>query len=157
MEHMSTAIGLVKSISIDDKTELEAIGAGSRLPVFVVFTSLDRTLKALERATQLAKHRNTEVEIVDMQTVPYSLPLNDPSVPSEYISRHLSEMAAQFSESIRISTYICRDSLDALKLVLNRDCPVAIGVRKRWWPTRDGRLAQKLRRSGYNVISVETD
>ena len=66
-------------------------------------------------------------------------------------------MAAQFPVQIKISAYLCRDPLEALKRILNRNCPVVMGVRKRWWPTRDERVARKLRRAGYNVILVETE
>jgi len=153
---MSNVAVLEKWISIDDQTELQAIGSGSRMPVFVIFTSIDQTMKALERASQLAKPLKTGIEILGVQTVPYSLSPNDPSVPSAFLVRRLREMAAKYTEGIRISAYLCRDSLEALKLVLNRNCPVAIGIRKRWWPTRDERLARRLRHAGYNVISVET-
>jgi hypothetical protein len=157
MKHMSTAIGLIESISIDDKTKLQAIGTGSPLPVFVIVTSLDQTMKALEKATQLARPLKTRIEILDVETVPYALSLDDPSIPSAFMVTHLRDMAAQYPEKIRISTYLCRDSLETLNLILNRNCPVVIGIRKRWWPTPDERLARTLGRAGFDVIPVETD
>jgi hypothetical protein len=154
---MSTAIGLERLLSIDRKIEMQAIGPGFRLPVFVIFTSINRTLKALEKAGQLANPLRTRIEIIAVQTVPFTLPLDEPPVPFEFVVRRLEEMANQFQEQIKISAYLCRDSSEALKCVLNRNCPVVMGVRKRLWPTRDERLARKLRRAGYNVTLVETE
>lgn len=152
---MSIALGAEKSISCDSETKPQAIGSGFVQPVFVVFTSLDRTLNALEKASQLAKPLQAGIEVLAIQTVPYSLPLEDPSVPSQFLVRRLEEMAAHFPGQFRISAYLCRDLLDALKRILNRDCPVVMGVGNRWWPTREQRAARRLRRAGYNVILAE--
>jgi hypothetical protein len=154
---MTNAINVFQSIGIDSKSKLQAINANYRLPVFVIFTSIDRTLKALEKACEVAKPLQTRIEILVVQTVPYLLPLDDPSVPLEFIVKRLEEATAQFPEQIKISAYLCRDLLEALKRVLNRNCPVVIGIGKKWWPTSDERLARKLRRAGYDVVLVETE
>ena len=154
---MSTVAELEKSISIDGEIKRQAIGFGYGLPVSVIFTSINRTLLALEKASQLAKPLNGGIEVLAVQTVPFPLPLDDPSVPLEFIVRRLEEMATRFPGRIKISAYLCRDQLEALKRVLNRNSPVVMAVRKGWWPTRDERVARKLQRDGYRVILVETE
>jgi hypothetical protein len=154
---MSTAIGLEKSIGVDRAIDLRVVSPGFRLPVFVIFTSINRTLKALEKANQLAKPLQTGIVILAIQMVPYSLPLDEPPVPFEFVVRRLEEMADQFPEKTKISAYLCRDPMEALKSVLKHNCPVVMGIRKRWWPTRDERLARKLRHAGYDVILVEME
>jgi len=154
---MSTAIGIEKLISIDSEILMRAINPGFRLSVSVIFTSINRTLIALEKASQLAEPLKSGIEILAVQTVPFALPLDEPPVPFGFVVRRLKEMVAQFAVQIKISAYLCRDQLEALKRVLNRDYPVVMGVRKRWWPTRNKRLARKLRRAGYDVILIETE
>jgi hypothetical protein len=154
---MSTAIGLEKLFKIDSDVKPQTIGSGSGSPVFVVVTSIDHTLKALEKASQLAEPLQSRIEILAVEEVPFALPLDNPPVSSEYLVRHLEEMAARFPQPIKISAYLCRDQLEALTRVLNRNCPVVMGVRKRWWPTHDEKLARKLCSAGYNVILVETE
>jgi hypothetical protein len=154
---MSTNAGIEKLISIEGETKLQAISPEFRLPVYVIFTSINRTLKALEKAGQLAKPLQTGIEILAVQIVPYLLPLDEPPVPFEFVVRRFEEMVGQFSEKTRISAYLCRDPMEALKRVLKHNCPVVMGIRKRWWPTRDERLARKLRRARYDVILVETE
>jgi hypothetical protein len=154
---MSTAVGVTKSIGINGDMKRQAISYEFGLPVSVVFTSTNRTLIALEKASQLAKPLKSWIEILIVQTVPFVLPLDDAPVPFEFLARRLEEMAARFPVQIKISGYLCRDQLEALKRVLNRNHPVLMGVRKRWWPTRDERVARRLQREGYNVILVETE
>jgi hypothetical protein len=154
---MSTTVGIEKLISIEGEIKLQAVSLGFRLPVFVIFTSINRTLKALEKARQLARPLQTGIEIVAVQIVPYALPLDEPPVSFEFVVRRFKEMVDQFPEKIQISAYLCRDPMQAWKRVLKHNCPVVMGVRKRWWPTRDERLARKLRRAGYDVILAETE
>ena len=85
------------------------------------------------------------------------LPLDEPPVPFEFVIRRLKETTENFPMLLGISAYLCRDPLVALKRVLSRNCLVVMGLRKRWWPTRDERLARKLRHAGYNLISVEAE
>ena len=154
---MSTAIGLEESVSTDGEIRLQSVGPGFEMPVFVIFTSMNRTRKALEKASQLGKPFKRGIEILVMQIVPFFLPLDEPPVPFEFIVRRLEEMADDVTERTRISAYLCRDLLESLKRILNRNCPVVMGIRKSWWPTRDMRLSRKLRHAGYNVILVETE
>ena len=154
---MSTAVGIKSFISIDDKIKPQAIPAGYGSPVFVIFTSMSRTLKAMEKACELAHPLQAGIEVIAVETVPFTLPLDRPPVPFEFIVRHLEEMANHFREPTMISAYLCRDDWEALKRALNPNCPVVIGVRKMWWLTHDGRIVRKLRHAGYKVICVEME
>jgi hypothetical protein len=154
---MSTAASLENLTSMDSEMESEPIGLGLELPVFVIFTSINQTLQALEKACQLAQPRRSGIEIMAVQPVPFALPLDDPSVPFNFLIRRLKDHASQFPVQIKISGYLCRNLFETLTRVLNRDCPVVMGVKKRWWPTRDERVARKLQRAGYDVSLVKTE
>jgi hypothetical protein len=154
---MSTATVIENLTSIDGEIKSEPIGLGLELPVFVVFTSINQTLHALERACQLAKSLESGVEILAVQTVPFALPLDDPSVPFKFLVGRLEEMAALFPVPIKISACLCRDQLEALERMINRQSPVVIGVRKKWLSTPDDRVARKLQRAGYDVTLVKTE
>ena len=144
------------SASICGAMKLQPIRFGLESPVLAVLTSINRTLLALEKAGQLVEPLTSGIGIPAVQTVPHAPPQDGPSVPFEFLVRRLGERAAQFPMQTMISSYLCRDRLEALKRILNRNSLGVTGVMKRWWPTRDKRGAQKLRRAGYNVIFVET-
>ncbi len=154
---MSNAIGLKSLLNADGSIEMPTTGPGVRQPVCVIFTSLSCTLKALERAAQLANPLQSGIEIVAVESVPFALPLDEPPVPFGFLVRRLQEMAAKFPEQIKVSAYLCRDQMAALNRVLNRSFPVVIGIRKAWWLSREERLARKLRHAGYNLILVEAE
>jgi hypothetical protein len=155
---MSITAGFKKSVGIaisDD--EPQCVSPDSQASVFVIFTSAKRTLKALEKAGELANSLGAGIVIVATQIVSYVLPLDEPSIAFEFAVRRLEIMASQFPLKTQVSAYLCRNPLEALKRILTPDSPVVIGVRKRWWPTRDEKLARKLRRAGYVVTLVETE
>ena len=56
-----------------------------------------------------------------------------------------------------IQIYLCRDRWEALFSVLKPYSLVVIGGKKRWWPTPESRLANKLRNAGHEVILTETE
>ena len=155
---MATTTGVEKPIGTDSlETGTQGIGPEPETAVYVVFTSINWTLKALGKAREIARPVGAPIVVVAVQVVPFPLPLDKPPVPMEFVIRRFEERAEELPEKTKISAYLCRDQMVALKRVLNRSCPVLMGVRKKIWPTRDKRLAWKLRRAGYQVILVETE
>jgi hypothetical protein len=154
---MATAIRMEQLISpVEDATRPQ--GASTARPsVYVVFTSVDWTLKALEKARELASPVGAGVVVVAVRVVPFPLPLDQPPVPMEFVIRRFEEKANEFPDQIKVAAYLCRDPLEALKHILNRHSSVVIGTRNKWWPSRDKRLAGKLRRAGFNIILVQSE
>jgi hypothetical protein len=125
--------------------------------VVVLFTSANRTLKALESARSLANTLCLPIVVLATPVVPYPLELEEPQVPFNFKIRNFAETANQYPEDISVVAYNCRDRMQSLKQVLPTDSPVLVGIRKRWWPTSDERLARDLERAGYSVTVVETE
>jgi hypothetical protein len=155
---MSTATAFENSfITEDDNFEPIPSIAGSQPSAFVIYTSANRTLKALEKASALVKPVGGSIEVLAPQVVPSSLPLDRPPVRFEVAIRHFEEMAEQLPVPIRIHACLCREPWEAFKAILSPNTPIVIGIRKRWWPTSEERLAGKLRRAGFQVIPVVTE
>jgi hypothetical protein len=125
--------------------------------VVVLFTSANRTLKALESARSLAHTLCLPIVVLATPVVPYPLQLEEPQVPFNFKIRNFTETAKQYPEDISVVAYHCRDRMQALKQVLPPDSPILVGIRKRWWPSCDERLARTLGRAGYSVTVVETE
>jgi len=135
----------------------EGIGPEPQLSVFVVFTSVKQTLNALEKASELAKNLGAKIVIVAAQVIPFPLPLDEPPVSFELVMRRFETMAARKLEGLHISPYLCREPCQAYQRVLNRNSPVVIGLKKRWWRTPEEKLARKLQSAGFKIIPVETE
>jgi hypothetical protein len=156
---MSTLIKFGKPAGTPgEDTAPENTASESGVPVSVLFTSTNQTIRALEHAEVLASRTGAGVNVVAALVVPFPLPLDRPPVPFEFIIRRFEELTKNCARKTQICTYLCRDPVIALKTVLDPKSPVIMGVReKSWWPSREKRFARKLRRAGYEVILVEAE
>jgi len=129
----------------------------SRLNISVIFTSVDATLAALRQAGDLASRLGAKITIVVPQVVPFPLPLTSPPVLLDFNERRFRVIAKQSPVETRVLLYLCRDQWETLDAALDAHSLVVVGGRKRWWPTREKRLARHLRRAGHEVILTETE
>ena len=129
----------------------------SRLNVAVVFTSVEATLTALREAGALANRLSGRITLLVPQLVPYPLPLTSPPVLLDWNEKRFRVLAGESPVETTVLIYLCRDRLETLSTVLSSRSLVVVGGRKRWWPTAEQRLAQKLRRAGHEVVFTETE
>jgi len=137
----------------------------SKLNVSVVFTSVRATLAALKEAGNLlggplgnqAGSLRGHITLIVPQVVPYPLPLARPPVSVDFNETRLRVIANNCRVETRVCTYLCRDPLETLKAVLKPHSLVILGSPKRWWPTKEKRLAAKLRIAGHEVILTERE
>src|SRR5262249_30095254 len=131
--------------------ERPAVAAGeSRLDIVVIFTSVNATMSALSRAGVLAENLGARITLVVPQIVPYPLPLTSPPVLLDFQEKRFREIAAKSPVDVRVQLYLCRDELETLKKVLKPHSLIIMGGRRRWWPTREQKLARKLQK-GHEV------
>ena len=130
---------------------------GSQLIISVIFTTVESTLAALRKASSLANRLSARITLVVPEVVPYPLPLDRPPVRHEWNARRLRLIASDRPVETTVRIYLCRDPLDTLLTVLTPRSLVVLGGSKRWrWPTREKKLARRLRRAGHEVIFTET-
>ena len=164
---MSPALERILTPSVNRPPRLEpAETASSRalrarreevLNVFVIFTLVNATLQALKEAGKLAHQLNGRIMLVAPQVVPYPLPLTSPPVLLDWNERRLRVIADESAVETIVRIYLCRDRWQALEHVLRPHSLVVVGGPKRWWPTRESRLARRLRRAGHEVILAKTE
>jgi hypothetical protein len=127
------------------------------LTIWVVFTSMDLTLSALEEAGRLAGALSARITILVPQIVPFPLPLESPPVLLDWNERRFELIARQCPVETTVRIYLCRDRLWTLESVLSPCSVVVVGSRKTLWPTWERRLARRLRNRGHEVIVAETE
>ena len=127
-----------------------------RLEIFVVFTTLELMAAALKKACALADNLGARIVVLASRIVPYPLALTTPPVQPSFDENRLRRIAAGCPVETAVVLCLCRDLWQSLTLALTPNALVVLGVSKRWWPTRETRLARKLRRAGYEVITAET-
>jgi hypothetical protein len=129
--------------------------AEPRLNIDVVFTSIEATLGALQKAADLANRLAARITLVVPQVVPYPLPLGSPPVLLDWNERRFRVIAEESPVETTVQIYLCRDRLQTLSAVLKAHSVVVVGGRRRWWPTWETRLARTLRRAGHEVIFAQ--
>ena len=126
----------------------------SKLEVVVLFTDASGTLAALRLAAQLGRSLDARINLVALQAVPYALELARPAIVMEWLEERLRDLASKSPIDTRVDIIVSRDIRRALRQVLKPHSLVVIGGRRRWWRTREQRLAEKLRHDGHQVISA---
>jgi hypothetical protein len=124
------------------------------LSINVVCTTSAATLHALKQAGELAHHLGARIRIVVPHVVPYALPIDRPAVDPNFRLRQFRTFFFQHAIETHIDVRLCRDAHECLKQALAPQSIVLIGGRKRWWPTREKRLAKTLSLAGHHVIFV---
>jgi hypothetical protein len=122
--------------------------------VTVISTSINGITKALEKAGELAKPIAAKIVVAAVQVVPYSLPLDRPPIPLDFVVGRCEAIASRIPEIVSVSVYLCRGLDEAFKQIIKPDGVVVMGIRKSWWPTPEERWARQLQRAGHDVIFV---
>lgn len=126
-----------------------------RLEVCVVFTDVPGTRAALQMADRLARRLGAHIKLLVPYEVPYTLPLTKPAVAVEFLEGQVRNLACSTGLEVAADIYLCRDKRLALELLLGPSSLIAVGGKKRWWPTSTQKLAQYLQRAGHHVIFAE--
>ena len=129
--------------------------AGPELLISVVFTNFEDTKQALRAAAYLSFGLRADIDLVLPEIVPYPLPLINPPVPPGFTLRQLMDLARQAEVQPSIHVYLCRDKVQTLLQVLDRQSVVVLGSKTRWFPTKPIILARALRKRGHQVIMVK--
>lgn len=130
-----------------------AQGQHPSVPLYIIFTRLKETRRALEAARCLARGLNIRLVLLVPQVVPYPLLLDEPPVSGEFAESVLSQLVTAQDQATAIR-YLCRDVSTTIRRALTMGSLVAIGTGWRWWLGWEHRLARQLRRDGHQVILV---
>jgi hypothetical protein len=128
------------------------VESAERLRINIVYTDVDTTRAALERAVDFLIDLDAETRIIVPHVVPFPLPLEEPAVPLEFQCQQLRCLAGSVGADPYVDLYLCRDRMDLLRKVLPAGSIVVIGTRKRWFPTKADRMARVLRKNGCDVL-----
>jgi hypothetical protein len=127
-----------------------------KLELAVLFTSVESTVAAMQRAESLLRGLDGHIHLIEVQIVPRQLPLEKPPISLDFTKRRLLAIADESNVETSVCVFLCRIPFETLKSVLKPGAAVVLGCRTKWWPTWERKLAGKLRRAGYEVMLVES-
>ena len=126
-----------------------------KLEIAVIFSSVETTIAALDRAGALLRGLEGRISLVEVQIVPYPLPLESPPVALDFAKQRLRAIANGSTFVTLICVYLCRFRFAMLASVLIPGSIVVIGCRKSWWSTWEKKLARDLKCAGYETVLLE--
>ena len=129
---------------------------GRNLQVLVLFTDVPSTLEALRYAANLPHAERAPIHLLVPQIVPYPLPLHEPDVQTSLLAKRFRIIAAEVKVETEVEILLCRDPWEAIQHALATPKLVVIGGRRRWWPSREQRMAKRLREEGHYVVLTES-
>ena len=124
--------------------------------VFVIYSTIDDTLAAVRVAGNFAKALSVPVTLIHFRTVPYALPLDEPTgISSVETDAFITRLRAE-SLDIRVRVYLCRDERRAIPLALKDHSLILVAGQRRWWRTESERWHRRLEAAGHFVVFVDT-
>jgi len=124
--------------------------------IIVVFTTHAETVAALKLASRLSANLGKRPQVLMLYDVPYTLPLEERALPEGFFENQLRTLKRDSPQEVSLRICLCRHPGQILRQVLPSDALIVIGGKKRWWPTRERRLASSLRKAGYEVVFAES-
>jgi len=120
------------------------------LDIVVPFTTRPLTRAALTAARRLSTGLLPLMRMVRTQVVPFPLQLEAAPVSTAVLRQQFVPLAEEFGAHLQIC--FTRDPREGLLYTLAKDSVVVIAARRRWWKSREERLAMWLQRRGWCVV-----
>src|SRR5262249_1762354 len=114
------------------------------LDLVVPFTTPETTAKVVKRAAEFAGGLNASLKLIAIYVAPYPAELRCPTAMQEHLTKRLSHLAGQSDLPVTIELVVARSRDEGYRRALPQPSTVLLGARKRWWPTREERLARAL-------------
>jgi hypothetical protein len=121
------------------------------LGVVIPYTTSELTKAALRHAG-VCTDLNVHVSLVDIQIVPFPCPLDQPPIDKEFSEQRLRDLLMESRLAGSAEVLYTRDWLDGFRRVLEPKSLVILGTKRRWWRTREEKLARALSKAGHQVM-----
>jgi len=140
-----------------DPGTLEAGGAGAEIEIVVPYTERTLTAAVLQRATVLTAGLTAAIRLVAVHAIPYPQPFHCPAALHAHLVEQLVDLASRCPLAVEPQVVLARYRDDGFRHVLKPASIVLVGSRKRFWPTREEKLARALARDGHMVVLVHLE
>jgi hypothetical protein len=140
-----------------ERAQLHTASAPGDARFVIPFRDPKLTKSALDYAAGLISKEEDFVRLIDVQVVPYGVPLNHPGVDARYLQRRLKELGRESELRVSPQVTFARVWEQGFRRVLPHGATVLIPFRRSEWNSSEKRLASRLRRQGHQVIWVESN
>jgi hypothetical protein len=125
------------------------------LQVVIPHRTPEQTRAALKYSENLATDLNVRLRLIDVHVVPYGVPIDSPTVNPKHLARRLRQLAQESALPVSAEVVYARDWEQGFRRSLAPGSLIVMAMKRSWWPTKDKRLAARLRNLGHQVMWVE--
>jgi len=127
------------------------------LQVVIPHRTPEQTRAALKYSASLAADLSVRLRLIDVHVVPYGVPIDAPTVNPQHLARRLRQLAQESSLPVSAEVVYARDWEQGFRRSLAPGSVIVMAMKRSWWPTKDKRLAARLRNLGHQVMWVECE
>ena len=127
------------------------------LQVVIPHRTTELTRAALKYSATLATDLNVRLRLIDVHVVPYGVAIDTPTVNPKHLERKLRQLAQETTLPVSAEVVYARDWEQGFRRSLAPGSLIVMAMRRSWWPTKDKRLAARLRNLGHQVVWVECE
>jgi len=131
--------------------------APGSLEIVVPYTSPEITSRVVEKAAALALGLNAVLKLVAVYIAPYPADLSCPVSMHEHLTARLTKIAERTCLPSTIHLVVARDQDTGFRSALRPGSAVLLGGPRRFWPTREEKLARRLAGAGHHVLLLHFD
>ena len=134
-----------------------AAGGISAFQIAIPHRTSELTRNAFLRAAELARDLEAHVRLIDIQVVPYGLPLDAPAVDPNHSIRTIRLLAKESCVPISAEIVYARDWEQGLRRSLAPGSIVLLTIKRRWWRIEFSamRMAARLRKAGHQIVWIK--
>jgi hypothetical protein len=126
------------------------------LPVYVVATTDEGTLAALNAARAFSSGFPSSITLVVPHVVPYPLAIDHPLVPISFSIARFAKLTAELDTEVTLRVCVCRPGDFRFDSIMPSDVVVLVGgTRGRLRRTREQRLVDRLSARGRRALFVD--
>jgi hypothetical protein len=125
-------------------------------PVHVVALTEAGTREAVATAAALAQTLDARVHVIAAQAIPSESGLDRQSLSMRTFTKTIREVLEHSPVPMDVLPCLCKRLIDVMQLLPDHATVIVAGPSRRWWPTREQRLAHDLAALGYRVIFVHS-
>ena len=126
----------------------------SATAICVVATSAAATRAAIVTASALAQPLDGRVHVITARVMPADRSLAEQALPVQAFAKDIRPLTADVHAQIDVLPCVCRRMTDIAQIIPHGSIVIVAGPSRRWWPSREQRLAHDLTALGFRVVFV---
>jgi hypothetical protein len=134
-----------------------ALSPEGRVRIVVAYTRPALARVALASARSLTEGLSPQIVLAAVHVIPYPAAFHCPEWVRLHLERRLVRTVENSGVCAQATIALARTEEEGFRHLLAAGGAVLIGTRRRWWRTREARLAHRLERAGCKVLLVQLE